>query len=406
MQQKLGGMKVGIIFHRYGPYHIARIDALNKVIETVGIELSGVTQEYQWDKVPGNNFERITLFADHDSRDASVSELKIKLYETLKKIKPDLMLINGWGDKGGLIALKWCVGNKVPTIVMTDETEDTQLRKHLKEFLKKKIIQLFDAALVAGKPQIDYVKKLGIAADLIEPGYDVVDNDYFIEVTKRVKAQPDSYRTKYQLPADFFVTSNRFIEKKNLFRLLEAYAKYVKAAGPDCWKMVMIGDGPLRLRIVNEITRLGLQNYVIMPGFLQYNVFPYYFALANAFIHASVSEQWGLVVNEAMASGLPVLVSEKCGCADDLVLNSGNGYSFDPYNTGELAEKMASVSRNKDFLFSMGKESEKIISRFTPALFTTSVKKLVEKLISKKSTAKSLLGRLLLNFVIYSSSVH
>ena len=231
MEKKLSGIKAGIIFHRYSPYHIARIDALNKAIETVGIELSGVTKEYQWDKVVGNNFERITLFTDHDSREASVSELKIKLYETLDKIKPDLMLINGWGDKGGLIALKWCISNKIPTIVMTDETESTQKRKPVKEFLKKQIVQLFDAALVAGKPQIKYLEKLGVAPDLTEPGYDVVDNNHFIEIAKCVKTQPDSYRAKYQLPPDFFVTSNRFIEKKNLFRLIEAYQQYVNSAG-------------------------------------------------------------------------------------------------------------------------------------------------------------------------------
>jgi 1,2-diacylglycerol 3-alpha-glucosyltransferase len=58
--------------------------------------------------------------------------------------------------------------------------------------------------------------------------------------------------------------------------------------------------------------------------------------LASAFIQASTTEQWGLVVNEAMASGLPVLVSERCGCAPDLVKNGVNGYTFDPYDIKEI----------------------------------------------------------------------
>ena len=68
-----------------------------------------------------------------------------------------------------------------------------------------------------------------------------------------------------------------------------------------------------------ERSALGLDNDVIFPGFIQYDELPAYYGLAKAFIHASTVEQWGLVVNEALAAGLPVLVSERCGCAPDLV---------------------------------------------------------------------------------------
>ncbi len=74
----------------------------------------------------------------------------------------------------------------------------------------------------------------------------------------------------------------------------------------------------------------------ILPGFKPYDELPVYYALANAFVHASTSEQWGLVVNEAIATGLPVIVSNRCGCAPELV--NGNGFTFDPTNEDELTD--------------------------------------------------------------------
>jgi hypothetical protein len=85
-----------------------------------------------------------------------------------------------------------------------------------------------------------------------------------------------------------------------------------------------------------------------MPGFKQYPELPFYYGLASAFVHASTTEQWGLVVNEAMASGLPVLVSKRCGCAADLVEEGVNGFTFDPVNVEELAGLMLRLSTMSD----------------------------------------------------------
>ncbi len=84
---------------------------------------------------------------------------------------------------------------------------------------------------------------------------------------------------------------------------------------PEMWDLVLLGDGPLKPTLLKLISSLGLESCVHLPGFKQYDELPVYLGLAETFIHASTTEQWGLVVNEAMASGLPVLVSNRCGCA-------------------------------------------------------------------------------------------
>ena len=112
------------------------------------------------------------------------------------------------------------------------------------------------------------------------------------------------------------------------------------------WSLVLLGDGPLKSDLCRLISDLRLDACVHLPGFKQYHELPVYYGLASAFVHASTTEQWGLVVNEAMASGLPVLVSNRCGCAQDLVKEGVNGFTFDPCNVEQLAQLMLKFQRS------------------------------------------------------------
>ena len=129
-----------------------------------------------------------------------------------------------------------------------------------------------------------------------------------------------------------------------------------------------MGDGPLRETLKSKLSTLNLNEHVHLPGFEPYDELPVYYALANAFVHASTTEQWGLVVNEAIASGLPVIVSERCGCVPELV--QGNGFTFDPTNEGELTARlieMASLSdQERKYL---GDNSYGIAANFAPERF-------------------------------------
>jgi len=100
----------------------------------------------------------------------------------------------------------------------------------------------------------------------------------------------------------------------------------------------------------------------LMPGFRQYDELPIYYAHATAFIHASSVEQWGLVVNEAMACGLPVLVSQACGCVPELVHEGVNGFTFLPGDVDGLAELLGKLACDRLACQEMGKQSKRIVS--------------------------------------------
>jgi glycosyltransferase involved in cell wall biosynthesis len=264
---------------------------------------------------------------------------------------------------------------------MSDSRAEDAPRHQLTEWIKRQIVAGFSGALVAGTAHRDYARMLGVPVANIETGYDVVDNAHFAAGAEAARAAERRVRTVLGVPAAYFLVSARFIEKKNLSFLLDAYSLYRKQCSRAPLDLVIVGDGPLRATLEEQRRVLGLEAHVQMPGFIHYESLPAYYGLATALVMPSISDQWGLVVNEAMASGLPVLVSNGSGAAQDLVAHGINGYTFNPSRTEELAGQMAALSRAPaSRLAQMGAASQAIIEGYTPQSFATAAIGLVARL--------------------------
>ncbi len=172
------------------------------------------------------------------------------------------------------------------------------------------------------------------------------------------------------LPESYFFACTRFIARKNVDLLLRAYARYrTQARGGVPWGLVIAGGGEEADRLRALECSLGLDG-VIWPGFVQYDELPLYYGLASAFVHAASSEPWGLVVNEAIASGLPVLVSRSVGAAGELVAHGVNGYLFDPYDADDFAAAMTRLAAmSADQRADMTRASAAIAGRWEPSRF-------------------------------------
>jgi glycosyltransferase involved in cell wall biosynthesis len=378
------GPHVAILFYRFGPYHHARLKAAGSRLQVTGVEFSNVDPTYAWDLMEGaDGFNRLTLFSGTAVNELPASRIFSRVGQVLDQLRPQVVAIPGWYDRCSLAALRWCGSHGVPAVVMSETTAWDGERSWWKEYLKRRVVKLCAAGLVGGHAHAKYLEQLGIERTKIFFGYDAVDNDYFAAGAAKwqkqkaeignqkseARGQGAEIGNQYGLPEKYFLASARFIEKKNLSRLIQAYARYRALAQrseigdrrsesgnqkaenveigkqkAEIWNLVLLGDGPLKSDLCHLISDLGLQHSVLLPGFKQYGELPIYYGLAKAFIHASTTEQWGLVVNEAMASGLPVLVSDRCGCAAELVQEGRNGFSFDPYNIEALAQLMLKIS--------------------------------------------------------------
>ena len=294
-----------------------------------------------------------------------------------------------------------------------------------KEWLKSRIVRRFNSALVGGRSHADYLVRLGMSRERIATGYDVVDNRYFASKAEEIRNAKCEIRNSAsveekvdagnpptancQLPtgfAPYFLASNRFVERKNLARLIDAYAGYVKSIqhsvvsiqgrgdsggiSTSVWPLVLLGDGPLRADLIARCKTHGLAiaecapwqqlptanchpstisgtPTVFFPGFRQIEELPQFYVRAGCFVHPALEEPWGLVLNEAAACKLPILAGDNVGAAEELVEDGVNGWKFDAQSVDSISEnlkKMATLS--PDERDHMGKESFRILQECAP----------------------------------------
>ena len=362
---------VAVVFHHIGPYHHARLNAAADRLFVTGIEWSAKGYDAWGAPATPARYHKVSLFPEATNHSPGRAELRCAFWSALKETNPDVVAVNGWNNFGSLIAANCCLRRRIPMVVMSESTRQDEPRTWWKEAIKRRIVGLYSAALVGGQRHVEYLAELGIPRERVLTGYDVVDNDYFRHKAEEVRSQRSGVRQKYALPENYFLASARFIEKKNLFTLIEAYAEYRprwEIAAKVPWDLVVLGDGPLRGTLKSKLSTLNLNEHVHLPGFEPYDELPVYYALANAFVHASTTEQWGLVVNEAIASGLPVIVSDHCGCVPELI--NGNGFTFDPINEHELTARLLEMaSLSDEERKRLGDNSYRIAANFAPGRF-------------------------------------
>jgi glycosyltransferase involved in cell wall biosynthesis len=342
------------------------------------------------------NYDRRTLFPDKRVQDINGRAMVRGLRGFLDELKPNVVCINGWSDGGSVAALGWCVANRVPAIIMSESTAHDHQRRQWKEEIKRRIVGLCSASLVGGSAHRDHIAELGASPDNVFMGYDAVDNDHFRKGAERARRAESSLRQELSLPPAYFMACSRFEAKKNLPGLLRGYARYRELASGRPWSLVVVGDGGLKEELFALRHRLGLEGHVLFPGAKNYQELPSYYGLAGAFVHASTTEQWGLVINEAMAAGLPVLVSKRCGCAPDLVVPGSNGLLFDPDDVNSIASAMVEIADGSDGLRAMGRNSQTIVGRWSPARFAESLNEAVDAAMRRPVPLPGLIDRLLL----------
>jgi len=387
--------RVAVFFQRMGPYHVARLRAAAKKLNLFAYEIFHCDGTYDWDAMEHTaSCPRTTLFEHEDSK-ISMATMTRRVRELLNRDRPDVVAIPGWSKACGFAPLLWCAESGTPAIMMSDSNAFDSKRKSCRELVKRRLLRLCSAGMTSGTQGASYLRQLGLEQDRIFQGYDVVDNAHFSQGADAARRQQATLRSKLQLPERYFLASGRFVAKKNLLRLVDAYGQYKDKCQEKAWSLVLLGDGPSKTELVRLIQRRQLANHIHLVGFQQYDQLPQYYGLAECFVHASTTEQWGLVVNEALAARLPVVVSNRCGCAEDLVMSGKNGLTFDPYDVGDICDKLCEITLAADRA-EMGRTSQEVISQWTLQVFAENLERAVHAALDCRRRAAPRLDRLML----------
>jgi len=302
------------------------------------------------------------------------------LIDRVKEYDPDALLVYGWSFYSHLQLLRYFKGKK--TIIVRGDSNMLDSIPFYKKWIRllflRWVYSHVDYALYVGKNNYTYYKKAGVEEGQLIRGPHAVDNKRFSQPDDIYAREALSLRNELKIPeeANVFLFAGKMEIKKDPGILLKAFVQ----AGMDKKgnHLVMVGNGPMEDQLKQEYE----DNHAIhFMDFLNQSRMPVIYRLSDVFVLPSrgPNETWGLAVNEAMACGRAILVSDRCGCAADLVTPGKNGYIMKAGDLDDLMEKLQLLSGNKEAVKRMGKNSSQKIAEYSYEKLAEALERLLVK---------------------------
>lgn len=361
-----------------GSYHYARMNALVKAgLNLRVVELTDKDDHF-WELKEEALFEHVTLH--HELLSDELLTKNIDQVISSMNLPAADIIVNGAGFfnlKFNFALSRASKEQGTQLFLWSESTVYDNPSGLLKKLAKRYALTAYDASLVAGKRHRAYLEKHGMKSDVIYEVGNVVNNKSFEpseEVIKKARRN--------------FLFVGRLLTIKGVELLLYSFARYRDLCELHKmlpWELTICGDGPEMKYLKGIAQKLEIDDYVYFKGNVQPDQIRQEYLDHAVFILPSLSEPWGLVVNEAMAASLPVIVSEHCGCVPELVHESDNGFRFIPdrENPQILAELMLRIHKDPDLRSYMASQSSKIIKEFTPEKYAAKCKEAFLDILDK-----------------------
>ncbi len=303
--------------------------------------------------------------------------LNRRMRRALDRTQPDVVLCGGYNYLSSWQAAYWARTNRVPFILWSESTVfDRRQNYRATEFIKQYFLRMCSAFVVPGKSSAHYLVSLGIAERCIFTAPNAVDNSLFSRWADAARCNELAVRSRHRLPERYLLYVGRLIKEKGTFDLLQAYAQLPAQMRQEL-ALVFAGSGAQDVELAKRASQ-------IRPGTVKFLDFVHrdelaeVYALADALILPTHSDPWGLVVNEAMACGLPIITTTVAGCALDLVRHGSNGFLVDPGDVPGLCLAMTELAGNAELRMQMGSASLERIQEYAPETWANGVCKVVQ----------------------------
>lgn len=260
----------------------------------------------------------------------------------------DAFLVNGWYNQSYWQAIRACWRTGTPVLIRGDSqlrTPRSWPKRMAKQVAYRAFIPRFDAYLVVGQRAREYYLHYGAKEERMHFVPHFVDNDFFR--TRADAVDREAFRAEMGIAEDAHVLLfvGKFIPKKRPGHVLAA-AEMLHARGIDV-EVMLVGSGPLEEELRAQAQ--GIEAPVHFAGFRNQSELPAHYASADLLVLPSDGDEtWGLVVNEAMACGIPAVVSDAVGCGPDLIDPGVTGLVYPEGNVEALADAVERFYREAD----------------------------------------------------------
>ncbi len=285
----------------------------------------------------------------------------------LRRSRFDALWVHGYARSANWFAMLWAKARGIRVLVRDEATlfsaERTGPRRAAKRAFFASLRAVADAFLAIGTANREYYLANGVEESRIFSMPYCVDNDFFALRAAEAAGQRDRLRSDLGLEPGrpVILYASKFEPRKRPQDLLLAYEHMMAQSGTVRPYLLFAGDGELRASLEASAARKGL-DAVKFLGFRNQTELPALYDLCDVFVLPSAREPWGLVVNEVMAAGRAVIVSDHVGCARDLVRHGVNGMVYRMGDVEALAAALGAVTGDPGRSATMGRASREIIA--------------------------------------------
>jgi glycosyltransferase involved in cell wall biosynthesis len=295
--------------------------------------------------------------------------------------RPDL-LVSLYATPSFLVGLRCAWWRGWRTALWVEVTFDSWIRRRRwKEAVKRAVFQRVDGILTAGQDGTAFAMRYGVPSERVHIARHVVDVDYFASEAAAARPARDAIRSDLGISGVVFIYVGRLLLAKGIDSLLAAYAA-VERELPGGTSLLLVGDGPEEAHIAQIAASEGVT--IKLAGFHQRVDLPRMYSAGDVFVFPSLGDPYGLVVDEAMAAGLPVISSTAAGEINERVVNGVNGYLVSPNDTDALAAAMRKLAVDPALRHQMGAHSAEMIGPFTPDSWAAAFEKAVDEILSSR----------------------
>jgi glycosyltransferase involved in cell wall biosynthesis len=268
----------------------------------------------------------------------------------------------GWGTISSLLGIAACRMRGTPVLMFGDSSfppPETTSRSRVRAGLLRILFRSTDRFLVSGNLNAEYYRHYGADPSRFHLVPWAIDNARFEEASRFAPGEREAMRARLGIGDDrlAIVFSAKFLPRKDPMTLLRAVDAMQHR---DRASVIFLGHGELR----DEMERFAREHNldVHFAGFVNQTELPKHYAMADVFVLPSLDDPRATVVNEAMASGLPVIITDRCGPIADIVQHGDNGFVFAPGDVQTLAGHLDALAADPELRARMARRSREIIS--------------------------------------------
>lgn len=321
----------------------------------------GMKRSWDIPLLDGYDYEFIDNTSTHPDSNRFLGIINPELSKQLKAYQPEAILVYRWSVYSHLKAMQ-VMGGSCRLFFRGDShllNKGTGIKEFVKTQLLKFVYRKVEKAFYVGNLNRNYFLKYGLKEEQLIAAPHAVDNQRFSSGNEQWEIKAAAERKELQIPVNavVFLYAGKFYPLKQLTILINAFQQL---KGEE-YRLLLYGNGEQEPEL-KELSKKDQR--ILFQPFKNQSEMPVVYRIADVFVLPSKSETWGLAVNEAMACGRPAIISDRCGCAPELIIEGQTGFTFPAGNTDDLFRSMKKFG-SRDTALQMGKNALKHIKQFS-----------------------------------------